>query len=296
MRDQSTLRAVLDESRAALDAAGIEGALREARLLLSYAGRHRIEDQLAGRVETLSDRVIAIYRQMTHRRAQGEPLSRIRGSREFWSLEFDLSSATLDPRADSECLVEAVLEEAACRKMVSPSILDLGTGSGCLLVALLSELPGATGLGVDISGEALDTARRNAGQLGVGDRTRFVEGDWGVAVDRSFDIVVANPPYVATGEIATLAPEVRLFDPVAALDGGSDGLDCYRQIAVELPHLVAPEGFAALEIGYRQRAAVEDILAQAAMETVAIRRDLSGIERCIVTAPGLGAGPKKGLD
>ncbi len=296
MRDQPTLRAVLDESRAALDAAGIEGALREARLLLSYAGRHRIEDQLAGRVEALPDCVIATYRQMTRRRVHGEPLSRIRGSREFWSLEFDLSSATLDPRADSECLIEAVLEETAYRKMVSPSILDLGTGSGCLLVALLSELPGATGLGVDISSEALETARRNADKLGVGDRAQFVEGDWGVAVGRSFDIVVSNPPYVATDEIATLAPEVSLFDPVAALDGGSDGLDCYRQIAAELPNLVAPDGFAAFEIGYRQRTAVEDILARAAMTPVAVRRDLSGIERCIVTAYGLAAGPKKGLD
>mgnify|MGYP003353039385 CR=1 FL=1 len=199
----------------------------------------------------------------------------------FRSMEFALSPETLDPRPDTETLVEAVL--AAFRDASPPRrILDLGTGSGCILCALLREWPGTMGVGVDRSAGAAEAARRNARDLGFGDRAAFVCGDWTSALAGPFDVVVSNPPYVASADIAVLEPEVSRFDPAAALDGGGDGLAVYRVLAPALRALLAPGGVVAFEVGQGQAKEVGELLAEAGLEFIAVRADLSGIERVVL--------------
>jgi len=215
------------------------------------------------------------------RRAAGEPVSRICGRREFWSLDLRLSPAVLDPRPDSEALVEAVLSRVADR--TAPwRILDLGTGSGCLLLAVLSELPCATGLGVDISAAAAGLARDNARRLGLGSRAAFVVGDWGEAVTGPFDIIVSNPPYIPSADIGGLAPEVRLHDPMLALDGGPDGLEPFGGIVDHLPRLLTGDGLFAVECGAGQADAVAQVLCRDGLEMRAVQHDLAGHERCVL--------------
>jgi len=219
------------------------------------------------------------------RRTAGEPVSRILGRREFWSLEFEIDAAVLDPRPDTETVVEASL--SALPDRAAPlDVLDLGSGSGCILLALLSELPNAAGLAVDSSPAALSTARRNARRLGLAGRCRFLAADWGAALSGGFDLVASNPPYVPTGQIAALAREVARHDPNAALDGGTDGLDAFRAIASGLPRLLRAGGVAAIEVGDGQAGAVGKLLAAAGLEPVETRRDLAGRERCIVVRRG----------
>lgn len=214
------------------------------------------------------------------RRCAREPVSRIVGRREFWSMDFVLSPATLDPRPDSETVVEAALASIGDRR--APLLLaDLGTGTGCLLLALLSELPAARGVGVDRSALAADTARANATRLGLAERAGFVVGDWSAALAGGFDLVVSNPPYLATAEMADLAPEVGRFDPALALDGGGDGLAAYRAIAADLDRLLAPGGRVVLEVGQGQAPAVSALLDGAGLSGIAVRPDLAGIERAV---------------
>lgn len=219
------------------------------------------------------------------RRAAGEPVSRILGRREFWSLEFEVDSSVLDPRPDTETVVEAAL--AATANRAAPlEILDLGCGSGCILLALLSELPNAFGLGLDRSPAALATARRNARRLGFAARCRFLAADWAAPLAGAFDLAVSNPPYVPSGEIEGLAPEVSRHDPRAALDGGADGLDAYRALAAALPRLLRSGGLAVLEIGATQASAAADLLTAAGLRVVETRRDLAGRDRCLVVRRG----------
>jgi release factor glutamine methyltransferase len=210
-----------------------------------------------------------------------EPLSRIIGRREFWGLEFMLSGDTLDPRPESETVVEAVLARLPDRTGAY-RFLDLGTGTGCLLLALLSEFPRAIGVGIDIAAGAARTARRNAELLGLGGRAHFVVGDWVRAVAGGFDAVVANPPYIATPAVARLAPEVRNHDPHRALDGGADGLLAYRAIAVDLHRLLLSGGIFAAEIGQGQADSVAAILVQNGLAIDGLAHDLAGIVRCVV--------------
>lgn len=218
------------------------------------------------------------------RRMGGEPVSRILGEREFWGLPFALSPATLVPRPDTETVVEAALalapDHGGARRL-----LDLGTGSGCLLVALLHEWPGAWGLGVDRSREALRTARGNAARNGVAARAAFAASDWGRAVDARFDLVVSNPPYIATGHLAGLAPEVRDYDPAPALDGGPDGLDAYRAILADAGRLLAPGGALVLEIGYDQGESVPELARALGWRHERTRPDLAGHPRAVTLRP-----------
>ncbi len=263
-----------------LGAAGLEDAAGDARLLATHAlgidriGLHVDRDRrLTAPEMTELDRLAA-------RRAAREPVSRIVGHREFWSLDFALSPATLDPRPDSETLVQAALDRVADRD--SPmTVLDLGTGSGCLLIALLTELPNARGIGIDLSLDAVATARRNAARLGVADRAGFLVGDWATALGTRVDLVISNPPYVAESEIAGLAPEVERYDPPQALDGGADGLDAYRRLAPILPALLCPEGWVVLEVGAGQASAVASLLAEAGLANLAAIEDLGGVKRCV---------------
>ncbi|GEO99878.1 peptide chain release factor N(5)-glutamine methyltransferase [Methylobacterium haplocladii] len=219
------------------------------------------------------------------RRLRGEPVARILGEWEFRGLTFALSAGTLVPRPDTETLVDSALRLGT---VPSPTILDLGTGSGCILIALLGEWPGARGLGVDLSEDALSTARTNAARNGVGDRAAFLRGDWCEAVRGPFDLIVSNPPYIASGVIPTLSEEVRRYDPAAALDGGPDGLDAYRAIVDGLaarPGLLAADGALLLEIGYDQAEAVAGLGRDAGFRVAGIDRDLTGHARVVTLRP-----------
>jgi release factor glutamine methyltransferase len=220
-------------------------------------------------------------RRMLGRMIEGEPLTRLLGRREFWGLNFALSAETLDPRPESEVLVEAVLARIPDRSGFL-KFLDLGTGTGCLLLALLAEFRAATGIGVDIAAGAVATARDNAAALGFADRAHFFVGDWGSAAAGRFTAIVANPPYIAETALADLPHEVGRYDPRPALDGGKDGLVAYRMIAVDLPALLAPGGIFAVEVGAGQALAVAAIFEALGLTIDGIERDLAGIERCIV--------------
>lgn len=219
---------------------------------------------------------------MTARRAVGEPVARILGRREFWGLDFRLSPATLVPRPDTETVVQAALD-AVKAKPGPLTILDLGTGTGCLLLAILSERGDAAGIGVDRSAEAAATARENAEALGLGDRASFLVGDWASAIDARFDLVVSNPPYIAAGDIGGLDLDVRAHDPRLALDGGDGGLDAYAVITREAPRLLAPGGALALELGAGQAAGVSRLAADAGLSQPRVTNDLAGIARALVS-------------
>jgi release factor glutamine methyltransferase len=233
---------------------GIETAQRDARLLLLDAAGIEHADLIRAPRETLGADGAAKLAAHTTRRLKREPVARILGEWEFWSLPFTLAPDTLIPRPDSETVVSAALVSLGDRRHASDGlrVLDLGTGSGCLLVALLSELPGATGTGVDLSPEAVAVARSNAERNGVGDRAAFFVSDWAEAITGTFDLIVSNPPYIADPVLEGLEPEVRLHDPRRALSGGHDGLDAYRAIIAALPSLMAKGAVAALEIGSDQ--------------------------------------------
>jgi len=270
-------------TRRLLDA-GIDGAALDCRLLLGAAmGRDEAvlpHEVLAG----FDQDAAARFAGYLDRRMRGEPVSRIRGWREFWSLRFDLSPATLDPRPDSETLVMAALQAANRLRGEPVSILDLGCGTGALMLACLSELPGATGCGVDIDALAVETARGNAERLGLGDRARFVQGDFADpgAGGSGFDLVLCNPPYIPAAEIATLAPEVALFDPLAALDGGADGLAGWRAVLPRIAAGLAAEGTAIVEIGAGQEEDVALLARACGLAEARRERDLAGTVRCLV--------------
>ena len=216
------------------------------------------------------------------RRIGGEPVWRILGEREFWGLPFRLSPATLEPRPDSETIVETALGQLAGRREEELKLLDLGTGTGCLLIALLSELLQARGLGIDLSDEACRTAAGNATLNGVDDRAAFRQGSWTEGLAGRFDLIVSNPPYIPSEEIATLSVEVREHDPLLALDGGADGLGPYRLFASTLPPLLAPGGIIVFEIGAGQGPDVVALMRAGGLEFRGSRNDLGGHERALI--------------
>jgi release factor glutamine methyltransferase len=275
----SDLGQLLGKAAETLDAAGIPSPRLDASLLIAAAlGIEPGTVRLGGNapVNAMQHRQIA---ELIDRRARREPVSRILGQREFWSLRFLLGDETLDPRPDSETLVEAVLARLPADKPAT--ILDLGTGTGCLLLAILSERKLATGIGIDLSREAIRVAKLNTAGLGLGDRARFVSGDWSTWRLGPADVVISNPPYIASGDIAGLEPEVH-FDPVLALDGGPDGLECYRSIASRLPYLVTPGGLVAFEIGCDQAESVSALLLAHDCTVEPPIRDLGGLDRVLV--------------
>jgi release factor glutamine methyltransferase len=221
------------------------------------------------------------------RRLNGEPVSRILGVREFWSMPFQLSASTLDPRADTETLIEHCIELAREKGWLDEPlhILDLGTGTGCILLSLLSEFPKAVGVGTDLSYPALNMARKNAQYLGYSARTSFIAGHWLEPLSGEFDIVVSNPPYICHGDIALLSAEVAIYDPHGALDGGEDGLDAYRHIMPRLPHILKPGGFVVFEIGEGQKDSVQALIKSAKLdlftEKFTFKKDLCGIVRSV---------------
>ncbi len=255
--------------------------MRDARLLLQVAADIPIATQIAYPERSVDENAVALFEAFVARRVDRQPVAQILGRREFWSLDFMVTPDTLVPRPDSETLVQAVLDRIENRK-ARLSLLDFGTGTGCLLLALLHELPNATGLGVDISPRALDVAIENAMKLGLRDRAQFRLCNWDRALTPSFDIVISNPPYIPTQEIPTLQPEVSAFEPSIALDGGPDGLDAYRQLAPAAARLAKVGGLVAFEVGMGQADSVVEIGQAARLLHIATADDLAGVPRCVL--------------
>jgi release factor glutamine methyltransferase len=281
-RSVAAARRALTEKFAA---AGLDSPQLDARILVGHALDLDHAALLAAGERLLSASEESAIAALAERRVAHEPVARIVGTKEFWSLDLRIDDATLVPRPETEIVVEAAL--AAINLCGSRAralrIVDLGTGSGAILLALLSELKSAHGVGSDINPRALAVARDNAVRLGQGNAA-FVACDLTAALRGPFDLIVANPPYIPSSDIATLAPEVRLFDPRPALDGGADGLDFYRAIAVAAPELLAPDGALVVEIGVGQAEPVAAIFAAAGLVPLSPRPDLLGVPRAIVAA------------
>lgn len=266
---EDLMRAGVDTSR--LDARVLAAEILncEPNQVLMHSSRVLIEPEYEAFIDLIA------------RRCTGEPVSRIVGRREFWSLPFFLSPDTLDPRPDSETVVEAALSLLADARHKPISILDLGTGTGCLLLSLLKECPSATGVGGDISEVAIQTAQRNAKALGVDARVNFFVGDWSESLTGYFDLIISNPPYIREDEMAGLAPEVRNFDPMRALVGGRDGLDAYRRLIPDCCRLLHPRGALIVELGQGQHEDIESIMSAANLSRIERHHDLGGIIRCL---------------
>lgn len=268
---------------AILKAAGIESARLDARLLVAHGADVPPETVLTRPELVLNERIRARIAELLRRRAEREPMSHILGEREFWSMAFAVTSDTLTPRPDTECLVEAVLSAWSREKRdAAPRILDLGTGTGCILLALMSELSSSTGIGVDISDSALAIAQQNAERHELDQRVQFLKGEWFEPAAGSFDLIVSNPPYIETTEIVALEPEVAHFEPRLALDGGPDGLEPYRQICAEVMAYLVPGGVVGFEIGATQAGAVRALMEGAGLSSSQIIADLAGRDRVVL--------------
>jgi release factor glutamine methyltransferase len=275
-----TQREILKDTVRRFREAQLDSPVLDARLLVEFGLGLDWAALFTGPDRALAQLEKDTLEALIQRRLNHEPVSRIIGRRAFWKLELGISPATLDPRADTETLIMAVLklrpdQQAAYR------ILDLGTGSGAILLALLHEYPNASGIGIDVSADAIAVAETNAVTHGMQRRAEFITRDWSGGIEGRFDIVVSNPPYIRSGDIANLAPDVRNFDPLHALDGGSDGLDAYRTLAKVLPGVTAPTGVIALEVGFGQASEVEAIVQPLDLHNLQRWKDIAGIERVI---------------
>lgn len=282
-----SLRALLDRAAAQLQAAGIGRARFEARLLLAEAGGLTIEQIVADDGHVLTPAQLEVFDQLVARRAARQPMSQVLGWREFFGRRFAVTPDVLTPRPDSETVIEAALAHIPDR--AAPlRVLDLGVGSGCLLLTLLAEYRQARGMGIDKSAAALVVARANAQALGVADRADLRAGDWtqpdwAAAVGR-FDLIVANPPYIPSDDLPALDPEVRDHEPHLALDGGPSGLREYHRLATGLVLAMDWPGLAILEVGAGQARAVAALLQAAGLTVAPPRQDLAGIPRCVIAA------------
>ncbi|MFY9288096.1 MAG: peptide chain release factor N(5)-glutamine methyltransferase [Alphaproteobacteria bacterium] len=263
-----------------LKEADIDNPELDARILIAHSLKLDRAQLLSQADRDLSEKEARLAMTFIECRARHEPVARILGHREFWSLDFGLNEATLEPRPDSETLIEATLSAIKDRKE-SLHIADLGTGTGCLLLSLLHELPLATGLGIDKSRRALEQAKANAVSFGLDDRAQFKENNWLDHIDQSFDIVISNPPYISEKDMACLMPEVRDFDPKMALYGGDDGLDAYRHIIPQAKEKLKSKGIITLEFGLGQDKAVSTLLKEHGFIDIKTRKDLAGVTRCV---------------
>jgi release factor glutamine methyltransferase len=264
-----------------LQAAGIDSPVIDARLLVEAASGASRADIISEPHRALDDAQRTTLDGYLERRERREPISHILGVKGFWKIMLRVTPHVLTPRPDTEALLDAVLPlfpEAARFK-----VLDLGVGSGAIVLAILAERPAATGLGIDVSEEALAVARENAANLGLAGRIALMRGDWTAGLEpSSFDLVVSNPPYIATAEIEGLDPEVRDHEPRLALDGGKDGLDAYRALAPAILEVLKPEGWFAVEIGLGQREAVEALFRAAGAADLRMVQDLGARDRVVV--------------
>lgn len=275
------IRPLLARAAERLREAGCETPELDARLLLQAATGLTRETLILEPERRIGSDDLRRLASFLERRAQREPVSRILGEREFYGRPFRVTEATLDPRPDTETLINAAL--AAMPE--GARLLDLGTGTGAIAVTLLAERPDATGVATDLSPEALDVARENAERAGVAKRLALLQGSWFEPVSGVFDIIVSNPPYIPEGDIAGLSPDVRNFDPVLALVGGADGLDPYRAISARAARHLAAGGHVLVEIGAGQARDVEAIFAEAGLGIMQRHRDLGGHLRCLAFGP-----------
>jgi len=273
-----TIGVALEAAIARLSAVGVDNPRMDARLLLCHSACLDLANIIVDPNVVLADECFRKFETLVERREKREPVSHLIGEREFWSLPFIVTADVLDPRPASETLIEAALDHVRDRSE-PVSVLDLGTGSGCLLIAVLSELPGARGVGVDTSEAALVIARRNAEKNLVDDCTTFVSSSWGRSVSGSFDLILSNPPYISESERDDLEPEVAMYEPASALFAGKDGLSAYREVAPDILRLLNPDGVAAIECGRDQMTTVIEIFDDAGLRHVETRCDLDGIER-----------------
>lgn len=275
----TTLAEMMNHVRNAFMAAGVEDPAAEARIIVGgLLGLDRIDFITRGE-DHLSLADEARIHEAVGRRTRGEPPYRILGQRSFYGLEFKLSQGTLEPRPDTEILVDAVLDELKGREREPLAILDLGTGTGAIALALLSHLPKAMGLGVDVSGDALVTAQENAALNGLADRFEVRQSDWFEKISGTYDVIASNPPYIASKVIPSLDREVRDFDPQLALDGGDDGLNAYRAIAANARPFLKENGLIAVETGFDQRVSVEEIFLKHGFRLIKARKDYGGNDR-----------------
>ncbi len=281
---EAALAATLAAARRRLEAAGIAEAALEARLLVEHMTRTSRSDALRRPDLIVTDAQAAAVDEALAQRIAGRPVHRIIGYRDFHGVRLMLSQATLDPRPDTEALVDLALEMLA--DTARPRVLDLGTGTGAIALAILAARPEATAVAVDISAEAVATARHNAEANGVADRFTGVVSDWFAMVEGRFDAILSNPPYIVSAEIGALAVEVREHDPMLALDGGEDGLDAYRRIAEGAAAHLAPKGFVGVEIGHDQTRSVPAVFLAEGLAEAGARDDLSGIRRALAFRAG----------
>ncbi len=261
----------------------MDSPVRDARVLLALAlGRENavLPHETITLPPSARDRLDGFIR----RRRAGEPVSRMRGWREFYSLKFGLNPATLDPRPDSECVVDRALEWFKSHPVPSPEVLDFGTGSGCLLLSVLNNIPDAHGTGVDLAPDAVLQAGANADALKLGGRAGFLVSDWDTALTGKFYLILANPPYIPKGDLAGLMAEVRLHDPGLALDGGEDGCEAWRRLLPAIARRLEKDGRAFVEIGQGQEDMVAGLAGDAGLDLVGHKRDLGGIIRCLELA------------
>lgn len=278
------LARLVAQCKTSLIEAGIPDAPSDARYLVLRLLGLETRDLLLDGDRQIEPSEVELVQAAIQRRIAREPVHRILGSREFHGLTMKLSTGTLEPRPDTEILVDAVLpfgREIARRKS-SPKLIDLGTGTGAIALALLNELPEFTGVGVDISVNAAETARGNAALNGLDARFITVESNWFERITGRFDIIVSNPPYIRTHVIAELEPEVRVFDPIAALDGGEDGLDAYRRISQTAGKFLEPDGIIAVEIGFDQKQSVTDIFTRCGYTIQSAVSDYGGNDRVLI--------------
>ncbi|QQG35599.1 MAG: peptide chain release factor N(5)-glutamine methyltransferase [Micavibrio aeruginosavorus] len=267
--------------------AGINTPDLDARILVRHFLNLSDADLITGTSHASENQMVALQ-QAIERRLSGEPVSRIIGYREFWGMKMKVTPDTLDPRPDTERLVEMAIE--SCREEPPQNILDLGTGTGCILLALLKEFPESRGIGIDINSGAVDVSRENMENNGLSGRASFFIGDWHDSLPlgdvRQFDLIVSNPPYIPESEIESLSQEVKNHDPILALSGGSCGLDAYKSIIMKIKNLLAPEGACLLEIGRNQHAEVQRLVEDSGLCVLRIGADYSGILRVVEIGHG----------
>jgi release factor glutamine methyltransferase len=279
----TTIKSTLTLAKSRLTAATIPSASLDAELLLAHALKTTREQIICYPEHPLDKSQATEFDILIERRVAREPMAHILGQREFWGRDFKVNRHTLDPRPDSETLIEAALDLYPDKKQ-NLSIIDFGTGTGCLLLTLLAEFPNAQGVGVDISEDALVVANENSCNLELAKRAKFIVSKWGEKVQGKYDLIISNPPYIKSSDIAGLEPEVAKYEPKGALDGGISGLQCYEDLAPYIAALLSINGFAILEFGMGQENDVKTILENAGLKFVAFRKDLAGIIRCIVVS------------
>ncbi len=281
-----TLATLRKKIEARLRKKGIEEAPLDARLLISHIIPVTEIDFAINADQTVSNEQQNLIDILVQKREKRIPMSQIFGEKEFWSLSFKVTRDTLTPRPDSETLIEVALNEFE-DKNATLSILDLGTGSGCLLLTLLSELKNATGLGIDVSASAIKVANENATNLSLNNRATFLKSDWfeKLSKTKKFDLIIANPPYIGLNEKPELTPEVCEHEPYSALFAGEEGLDDYRIIAADISSYMSEKSIIILEIGYRQSSAVKDIFEQKGFKNINVFQDLGGRDRCLLIRP-----------